>query len=321
MADFKISIDEFQTGLLKEFQQSGVEIKNEVMHQNNLFKERIRGLEPEFVEKNSISKSVQERIRGLEPEFVEKNSISKSVQEGISNFRDDEFEDYRSKILNQNLGCQENIHVLAFYNPFHFHNKWGIYIKLKGGIGFLAKIIMNYSKDNGFPLEENEAVELALEKLILHEQGHYAVEIFFTEIEMNERNGKYIPYILKKKFNHPIQHDEEAFCNSVVGRNGIFKVVRKSKKGMPEKINIREIISCKPYIRKFMDQQPEGYNDYRNYIKRNFYHNSIIQLSNHMSIIDPKKIIGLDSTFKESLKKQELKKIPMYLLDDRHTFK
>ena len=153
------------------------------------------------------------------------------------------------------VGC--GIDVLAFYIPFHFHSPprpWGIYIK-EDGVSYL-KDKFSQTIDQSIPLSFDDATDLALRTLFLHELGHFGVEMLHTELEniraLAQNNITYHNYVNEKNNNPQLEHNEEAFCN--------WNVKRQSMSFKFEVANVE--IDYYPLIDDFMRNQPPGYRNF-----------------------------------------------------------
>ena len=177
--------------------------------------------------------------------------------------------------------------VLAYYQSFHRHSKWGIYI-IDAGVDYLASEIKKLAPRHKIDLSRLDAEYLAKHKFLLHELGHHAVEIVHTSLAWDyNRPDSYKIHIDNKlqQSRHPpkgqtLHNHEEAVCNWNVTKNKLNFEIRAQNH-----INI---------ISDFMLTQPPGYKDFGNITARNYLE----------SIMNAGTARGLTKETKSDLKKQ-----------------
>jgi hypothetical protein len=199
------------------------------------------------------------------------------------------------------VGC--GIDVLAFYIPFHFHSAprpWGIYIK-DDGVSYLRQIF-SQTVHQSIPLTYGNATNLALINLLLHELGHFGVEMLYTDLEnlpaLAQNNITYENHANEKITNPQVEHNEEAFCN--------WNVKRQSKFFKLEVENVE--IDYYPIIDEFMRNQPLGYRDFSEISNLNYGNNVITAQVFHVSKTKFRRHLGLDMVTRP------YPKVPLYLV-------
>lgn len=198
--------------------------------------------------------------------------------------------------------------VLAYYKDGK------IYIK-KYGIIHMVKRLKEIAKRKNIPLSNLEAQDLAIKKLITHEQTHHAIK------KMIERYGRksLIPLLYKEyNKNNTNRLHQEAICNS----NVIKKLEKKISK---EKLLI---------IKEFQKGQPSGYNNYKKFLKKSYSKNIAKEIC--LSILEIKKVKNnqtrnynitmseqfeecvtiLSKEFQNMTTKKSLDKIPKFRVDE-----
>ena len=203
------------------------------------------------------------------------------------------------------VGC--GIDVLAFYIPFHFHSAprpWGIYIK-DDGVSYLSQRF-SQTVHQSIPLRNDNATNLALINLLLHELGHFGVEMLYTELEnvtaLAQNNITYENHTNEKITNPQVEQNEEAFCNWNVKRQSNFF-----------KLEVENVeIDYYPIIDDFMLSQPLGYQDFPEISNLNYgnyvINNQVNLFYLHVNKTKFRRHLGLD------MATRPYPKVPIYLV-------
>jgi len=198
--------------------------------------------------------------------------------------------------------------VLAYYE------KDKIYVK-KRGIVNIVKRFKEIAKEKNIELSNMDAQDLAIKKLMIHEQTHHAIKKMVKKYEM-----KNVVFDIYKEFNKDEAYHlhEEAICNS----NVIIKLKNKISK---DKLSI---------IEEFQKRQPVGYNNYGKFLNKPYSKNIAKEIC--LSILQIKKVKNnktrqdnkttseqfeecikiLSKEFRNITTKKVLDKIPKFRVDE-----
>lgn len=213
----------------------------------------------------------------------------------------------KTKLLDNSCG----IDILAYYVPFHYGQgrRWGIYIK-DTGVALIANRLLTERVilEGAIPLSIQDAEYLAVNKLLLHELGHHAVEVAITFLaKQTSRFPSYYDYKSDKKQNITHQYKEEALCNWNV---------KKQKKNFVIPVERAEI-NYYNYIEDFMLKQPSGYRDFLDWPKKKFFDDLCVQpgrmLIHSKTISDAVKEFTKHSRL--NMVKRKRNTVPMYLIE------
>lgn len=126
--------------------------------------------------------------------------------------------------------------LLAFYNPFHIHDHWGLYFFTDKLADLAAGKVREIQRDTSNVLKENGELRFSAEaihdmvywKTFFHEMYHHKVEMYATKLEFVLREQVYCHYF-RKFYCRTYGQDlcmEEAFANVY----GVVKCAELMKK-------------------------------------------------------------------------------------------
>jgi plasmid maintenance system killer protein len=138
----------------------------------------------------------------------------------------------------------DGIDALAFYVSYHFTKDWGIKI-FDGGIYYLAGKLQAHAAPDS-RLDALDYIQIATNVLQLHEYFHFIADIACTLIELSKQKPFYVNYSNNR---YPKDKTEEALANAYTYR----KMIRS---GITSE------------LKQFMLDQPPGYRDFNDFIKK-----------------------------------------------------
>jgi hypothetical protein len=139
----------------------------------------------------------------------------------------------------------KGVEAIAFYAPFHFYERWGVYFfeeKLYALAYFILKSLGPQPH-----LSFYEVLEVCFRSILEHEIFHFKTELFSTIAEEMIRHPSiYAPYFQR---NQPYSQLEEALANAFM-------------------ISSRIVIPIKKEMENICNNSPPGYKDYHKYVTR-----------------------------------------------------
>ena len=169
---------------------------------------------------------------------------------------------------------RHGVEVLAYYVPFHHHRHpqdWGIYLRREGIVHVRQKLLQfaldDHYEEQLFGDDLEIPTRVAVKVLLLHELKHHAIEVACTRHEIQNRIiDKYDSYIRSKRQNQTEHNATEAICNSNILQ---YRYHLKTDFSFPGQAILPHqgpgSIDWTTYVTRFMDGQPEGYNDFRSF--------------------------------------------------------
>ena len=161
----------------------------------------------------------------------------------------------KETLLSNTLKFLEQLKIKQVVINVHYMGDQIIQYIKEDGVSYL-KDKFSQTIDQSIPLSFDDATDLALRTLFLHELGHFGVEMLHTELEniraLAQNNITYHNYVNEKNNNPQLEHNEEAFCN--------WNVKRQSMSFKFEVANVE--IDYYPLIDDFMRNQPPGYRNF-----------------------------------------------------------
>jgi len=134
---------------------------------------------------------------------------------------------------------RSGIEALAYYRSYHMADRWGVYVR-EAGLYLVASDVFDDSNSDAV-----YRVQIAFRLLHAHEILHFLTDTAATLLELTTACPLYLPYVrgyASRNWN-PL---EEGLANAYALRNFAGK-------------------TWAPRIRSFMDGQPHGYKDFRNW--------------------------------------------------------
>lgn len=182
---------------------------------------------------------------------------------------------------------EKGIEAIAFYAPFHFYERWGVYF-LEDKLYALAHFILNLLGPQSL-LSFYEVLEICVRAILKHEFFHFKTELFSTIAEEMTRRRIYIQYFQKSQPYSPL---EEALANAFM-------------------ISSRIIIPIKKEMEYICNNSPPGYRDYYKYVGRK----TEGVLEHTKNILGDTALVSHILFFEERLKGKSLfLEVPLYMV-------